>query len=133
MESFDRDDCLPDSLTSDEGNDSDFSFDSDELVDDLDELQISDDVSNEGQMNIDSMNESQTGDSGFTSISLNNTTPITVFRSFFTEEIFNLIAEQTNIYGKRKLARKSQNTKDRWKDVGVKDIESFLGVFPCHE
>jgi len=122
MESFDSDDYSLDSLTSDESNDRGFSFDSDELVDDLEELQISDEFSNEDQMGIDSMNENYTGDSGFTSISPNDTSPIAVFRCFFTEEIFNLIVEQTNIYRKQKFQRKGQNTKDRWKDVGVKDI-----------
>jgi len=113
MESFDSDDYSSDSLTSDESNDSDFSSDSDELVDDMQELQISEEFSNEDQMDVYSMSESLTDDSGHTSISPNDTTPIAVFRSFFTEEIFNLIVEKTNIYGKRKFQRKSQNTKDR--------------------
>ncbi len=100
MESFDSDDYSLDSLTSDESRESDFNFDSDELVDDLQELQISDEFSKEDQMDMDSMSESHTGDCGFTSISPSDTTPIAVFRSFFTEEILNLIVEQTNTYGK---------------------------------
>jgi hypothetical protein len=73
MESFDSDDYLLDSLTSDESNDSDFSFDSDELVDDLQELRILDEFSNEGQMDVDPMTESHTDDNGFTMISSNDT------------------------------------------------------------
>jgi hypothetical protein len=70
------------------------------LVDDLQELQISDEFSNEDQMDIDSISESHTGESGFTSISPDDVAPTAVFRSFFTEKFFKLIVEQTNIYGK---------------------------------
>ena len=128
MESFDNDDYSPDSLTSDESDNSDFNVDSDELVDDLQELQISNEFSNEDPMDTDSMSESHTGDNGFTSISPDNTTPIAVFRSFFTEEVFNLIVEQTNIYGRQKFQRSRQNTNDRWQDVEIEDIELFLGI-----
>ena len=65
MESFDNDDYSPDSLTSDESDNSDFNVDSDELVDDLQELQISNEFSNEDPMDTDSMNESHTGDNDF--------------------------------------------------------------------
>jgi len=41
-------------------------------------------------------------DGGHTSISLKERTPVSVFRSFFTEEILNLITDQTNIYGKER-------------------------------
>ena len=50
---------------------------------------------------------------------LNNQTPVSLLRTFFTEEIFNLIPDQTNTYGKGK--KQSQ-----WKDVSKKEIESFL-------
>ena len=128
MESFDSDDYLLDSLTSDESNDSDFSFDSDELVDNLQELRILDEFSNEGQMDVDPMTESHIDDNGFTMISSNDTVPIAIFKRFFTEEVFHLIIEQTNIYGRQKFQRKSQNTNGRWTDVGVKGIELFLGI-----
>ena len=74
------------------------------------------------------MSESHTGDNGFTSISPDNTTPITVFRSFLAEEVFNLIVEQTNIYRRQKFQRSRQNTNDRWQDVEIKDIELFLRI-----
>jgi hypothetical protein len=48
------------------------------------------------------MNESNIADDGFTSISLKERTPVSVFRTFFTGEILNLITDQTNIYGKGK-------------------------------
>ena len=118
MEFFDNDDYSPDSLTSDESDNSDFNVDSDKLVDDLQELQISNEFSNEDPIDTDSMSESHTSDNGFTLISPNNTTPIAVFRSFFTEEVFNLIVEQTNIYRRQKFQRSRQNTNDRcrmWK------------------
>lgn len=66
-----------------------FDFDSDESADDLDELQISNDYSNEDKTETDSMNGSYTDDSGFTSISPRNITPISEFRSFFTKDILN--------------------------------------------
>ena len=97
MGSFDSDDYSLDSLTSDESNESEFSFYSDELSDDLQKFQISDEFSNEDQMEMDSMCESHTGHCGFISISPSDTAPIAVFRSFFTEEILNLIVKQTNI------------------------------------
>ena len=97
MESLYNDDYSPDSLTSGESIDSDFKVDSDELVDDLQDLQVSDEFSNEDPMDTDFMRESHTVDNGFTSISPNNTIPIAVFRSFFTKEAFNLIVEKKNL------------------------------------
>ena len=79
-------------------------------------------------MEIDSISERFIGDGGFTSISLRDITPIPVFRSFFTEEILSLITDQTNIYGKQKQRKNSQNKTGRWKDVGIKNIESFFGI-----
>ena len=48
------------------------------------------------------MNESYVTDGDFTSISLTEPEPVSVFRTLFTEEILNLITDQTNIYGKGK-------------------------------
>ena len=48
------------------------------------------------------MNESYVTDGGFTSISLQEPEPVSVFRTFYTEEILNRITDQTNIYAKRK-------------------------------
>lgn len=129
MESIDDDDDYSfDSLTSDENNDGNSSFNSDELADELEELEVFDEDSNDDEMDIDSTSECYNDEDGFTSISSNDTTPTAVFRSFFTEEIFDLIIEQTNIYGRHKFQQKGQNTRDRWKDVELKDIESFLGI-----
>ena len=123
---FDDESC--DSLTSENIDESDFNFDYDKLADSLDELQISSEYSTENEMNIDSISESRMGQGGFMSISSNDVTPILVFRNFFTEEIFNLIVDQTNIYGKQKQGRNSRNNTDLWEDVITKDIESFLGI-----
>ena len=79
-------------------------------------------------MDVDSIRESDMSQGGFTSISSNEVTPVSVFRNFFTEEIFNLIVDQTNIYGKQKQRRNSRNDTDRWENVITKDIESFLRI-----
>jgi hypothetical protein len=105
-----------------DSDESDFDFDYGKLADDLNELQISDKYLNEDEMEIDSTSESYIGNGGFTSVSLKDITPISVFRSFFTEEILNLITDQTNIYGKQKTQRNSQNKTDRWKDVETKGV-----------
>ena len=89
MESLHNDDYSPDSLTSGESVDNNFNVDLDELVDDLQELQVSDEFSNEDPMDTDFMRESHTVYNGFISISPNNTIPIAVFRSFFTKEAFS--------------------------------------------
>lgn len=128
MESFESDDNSIDSLISDDSNESDIGFESDGLLDDLDELQISTESSNEDEMHTGSLGESHTSVGGFPSVSLDDTSPVSVFRQFFTEEIFNVIVDQTNIYGKQKLQRNRLNRMDRREDVQVKDIESFLGT-----
>ena len=74
------------------------------------------------------MNESYVTDGGFTSISLKEPEPVSVFRIFFTEEILNLITDQTNIYGKGKKQSSNQRKTSKWKHVGKKKIESFLGL-----
>ena len=66
------------------------------------ELELSDDDSNVYPEELNSMNESSITDSGFTSISLKELTPVSVFRKFFDEEILKLITDLTNIYGKEK-------------------------------
>ena len=55
------------------------------------------------------MNESNIADGGFTPISLKERTLVSVFRTVFTEEMLNLITNQTNIYGKGK--KRSNNQK----------------------
>ena len=51
---------------------------------------------------------------------------VSVFRTVFTEEILNLITDQTNIYGKGKKQSSSQRKNCKWEDVSKKEIESFL-------
>jgi hypothetical protein len=63
---------------------------------------------------------------GFTSISLKEQTPVSGFRTFSTEEILNMIIDQTNIYGRGKKRSNNQKRTSNWKDVSKKDIESFL-------
>ncbi len=89
--------------TSDDTSESDFDYD--ELADNLDELELSDEDLDAYGEELNSMNESNIADDGFTSISLKERTPVSVFRTFFTEEILNLITDQTNIYGKGKKRR----------------------------
>ena len=74
------------------------------------------------------MNERYVTDCGFTSISLKEPEPVSVFRIFFIEEILNLITDQTNIYGKGKKQSSNQRKTSKWKDVSQKEIESFLGL-----
>ena len=74
------------------------------------------------------MNESYVTNGGFTSISLKEPEPVSVFRTFFTEEILHSIIDQTNIYGKGKKQSSNQRKTSKWKDVSKKEIESFLGL-----
>ncbi|CAF4532204.1 unnamed protein product [Rotaria socialis] len=128
FENDESDDDSNDSSTSQNSDGSDFSFDPDELADDLDELEILSEYSTGNEMDVNSISQSHLGQGGFTSISSNDVTPILVFRKFFTEEIFNLIVDQTKIYGKQKKRRNSRNNIDPLDDVIMKDIESFLGI-----
>ena len=59
---------------------------------------------------------------------LKNLEPVPIFRTFFIEEVLNLITDQTNIYGKGKKQSSSQRKTSKWKDVSKKEIESFLGL-----
>ena len=122
------DDESNDSSASDDTSESDLGFDSDELLDNLDELELSDEESDLHTEELDSINESYMADGGVTSISLKERTPVSVFRTFFTEEILNLITDQTNIYGKGKERNNTQKKTSNWKDVSKKEIESFLGL-----
>ena len=88
-------------FTSENSDTSDLNFDDDTLADALDELEISSEYSTENEMDVDCIGENHMSKGGFTSISPKNVTPILVFRNFFTEEVFNLIVNQTNIYGKQ--------------------------------
>ena len=122
------DDESCDSCTSDDSRESDFDFDYVELVDNLDELELSDEDSYMYTEELELMNESYITDGGHISISLKEQTPVSVFRSFFTEEILNLITDQTNIYGRGKKSNDNQRKSSNWKDVSKKEIESFLGL-----
>ena len=117
----------------DEGNDKSYDsytteceldFDYDELMDNFDGVELSDEDVEERNP----INESYVTDGGFTSISLKQSEPVSVFRTFFTEEILNLITDQTNIYEKGKKQSSNQRKTSKWKDVSKKEIESFLGL-----
>jgi hypothetical protein len=73
-------------------------FDYDELVNKVDELELSDENLDVYAAKLNSINESYLRDGGFTSISFEEPTPVAVFSAFFTEEVLNLITHQTNIY-----------------------------------
>jgi hypothetical protein len=122
------DDESYDSYASDDTSESDFDFDYHELADNLDELELSDEDLDVYAEEVNSMNENNIADGGFTSIFLKEQTPVSVFRTFFTEEILNLIIHQTNIYGKGKKRNNNQKKTSNWKDVSKKEIESFLGL-----
>ena len=73
-------------------SESDFDFDYDELVDNFDEFELLDEDVEERNP----INESYGRDGGgFTSISLKQPESVSVFRTFFTQEILNLIIDQT--------------------------------------
>ena len=115
-----------DSYASDDTNESDFDFDYDELVDNFDEFELSDEDIEVYVEELNPMNESYVTDGSFTSISLKEPEPVSVFRTFFTEEILNLITDQTNIYGKGKKQSSNQRKISKWKDVSRKEIKLFL-------
>jgi hypothetical protein len=122
------DDESCDSYASNDTSESGFDFDYDELVDNLDELELFDEGLDVYAEKLNSMNESYVTDGGFISISLKERTPVLVLRTFFTEEIFNLITDETNIYVKGKKRSNNQRKTRNWKDVSKNDIESFLGL-----
>ena len=117
-----------DSYASDDTTESDFDFDYHELVDNFDEFELSDEDIEVYVTELNPMNESYVTDGGFTSTSLKEPEPVSVSRTFFTEEILNLITDQTNIYGKGKKQSSNQRKTNKWKDVSKKEIESFLGL-----
>lgn len=57
--------------------------------------------------------------------------PIDFFKLFFTDELMNNILEQTNKYGRAKIASKNisaHSTWNTWVDVTKAEISAFLGV-----
>ena len=82
-----------DSYASNDTSESDFDFDYDELVDNFDEFELSDEHIEVYVEELNPMNESYVTDGGFTSISLKQLESVSVFRTFFTEEILNLITD----------------------------------------
>ena len=123
-----RNDELYDSHASDDTSESDFDFNYDELVDNFDEFELSEEDIEVYVEELNPMNESYVTDGDFTPISLKEPEPASVLRTFFTEEILNLITDQTNIYGKGKKQSTCQRKTSKWKDVSKKEIESFLGL-----
>jgi hypothetical protein len=64
---------------------------------------------------------------GHTTITLTNSIrPIDVFNKFFTQDVFDLIVQQTNIYGKQKFLE--QESASNWQNVDERIIRSFLGI-----
>ena len=112
-----------DSYASDDTSESDFDFDYDELVDNFDEFELSDEDIEVYVEEVYTMNGRYVTDGGFTSISLKEPEPVSVFRTFLTEEILNLITDQTNIYGKGKKQSSNQRKTSKWKNVSKKEIE----------
>lgn len=53
-------------------------------------------------------------------------TPIQTFRRFFSDEVFDLILEQSNIYGRRKYQQ--ANDINNWIDITKSELEKFLGI-----
>ena len=96
-----------DSYICDDTSENDFNFNYDELVDNFNEFELSDEDIEVYVEELSSMNEKYVSDSGFTSISLKESEPVSVFRTFFTKEILNLITDQTSIYGKGKKQNSS--------------------------
>ena len=78
------------------------------MADNLSDLKPLDEDSDMDTGDLELMNETYATDSGYTTITLKEQPPISVFRSFFTEDILNLITDQTNIYGR---GRKSSNNR----------------------
>ena len=97
-----------DSYVCDDTSENDFNFDYDELVDNFNEFELSDENIEVYVEELNSMNEKYVSGSGFTSISLKESEPVSAFRTLFTEEILNLITDQTSIYGKGKKQSSSQ-------------------------
>ena len=118
-----------DSYASDDTSESDFDFDYNELVDNFDEFELSDEDIELYTEELNPMNESYVTDGGFTSISLKQPERVSVFRTLFTEEILNLITDQTNIYGKGKKQSSNQRKTSKWKDVSKKRLNHFLDCF----
>ena len=100
-ENNELDDESYDSSASDDISENDLGFNSDELLDNLDELELFDEEPDLHTEKLDSINENYILNGGVTSISLKERTPVSVFRAFFTEGILNLITDQTNIYAKK--------------------------------
>ncbi|CAF3595276.1 unnamed protein product [Rotaria sp. Silwood1] len=64
---------------------------------------------------------------GHTTITLtNDIRPIYIFNKFFTQDVFDLIVKQTNIYGKQKSLEREPAS--NWQKVDEKIIRSFLGI-----
>ena len=68
------------------------------------------------------MNESSITDNGFTSISLKERTPLSVFSDVFDEEV--LLIKQTFMEKQSHHLKKNSN----WKNVSKKENESFVGL-----
>ncbi|CAF3841969.1 unnamed protein product [Rotaria magnacalcarata] len=82
FENDESDDDSNDSSTSQNSDGSDFSFDPDELADDLDELEILSEYSTGNEMDVNSISQSHLGQGGFTSISSNDLIRISAITNY---------------------------------------------------
>ena len=53
--------------------------------------------------------------------------PIDAFSKYISQDIIELIVDQTNIYGKDRYIQKGKNATN-WKEIGAAEIHAFLGI-----
>lgn len=127
-EEYEVDDESCDSYDTYDTSESDFEFSDNELTNDFDDLEISEEDPDTYIDELNSMDAITVTNGGFTSISVRERSPISVFRAFFTEKILHLITEAINIYGNGKKRKNKQKIINSWKDVSKTEIQSFLGL-----
>ena len=125
------DDESCDSHATDDDSESDLDFNHDELVDDFDDLELSDEDPDAYVDELNSSDEIIDADGGFTAISNEEPTPILIFRAVCTEGILHVITEETNTYGKGKKGNMNNKKTDRWKDGSKAEIDSFKFLITC--
>ena len=74
-----------------------------------------------------------TGDVGITHPMIENPEPIGFFKLYFTDEVYVLIARETNRYAHQYIQANAANlgprsTVHRWKDTTASEIKAFLGL-----
>ncbi|UJR12827.1 hypothetical protein I4U23_005296 [Adineta vaga] len=118
-----------------EENESDLEIDEEDVIEDENEEE-DDDTENKMEEELEwiwsekfiqdtifSVNEVK----GHTTINFtNNIKPIDIFHKFFTQDVYNLMIKQTNIYGKKKWLAQEQPS--NWQEVSESTIRAFLGI-----